>query len=215
MRAANRARCGGDGLVHYPGSPQLVRAQLRAQDRLVACELHEAEHAILAADCRADRRVAVHGRDGWEALGALLPPREKRGLVLIDPPYEPPAVEIERVLAGLQQIRRRFPPAIVALWYPIKDRTTNRRFLRRVGALELGEVLLAELCVWPDDTAVRLNGSGMLVINPPWQFDQMLAVELEWLWRKLGHDALGRHDLGLLAQYLNTSQSPQQGTPFR
>lgn len=215
VRAYNQSRGGRDELMHYPGSPQLVRAQLRAQDRLVVCELQAAEHAMLAAECRSDRRVAVHGRDGWEALGALLPPREKRGLVLVDPPYEPPAEEIERVLAGLQQIRRRFPPAVVALWYPIKERAINRRFLRRVAALELGEVLVIELCVWPDDTAVRLNGSGMLVVNPPWQFDREIAVELDWLWRTLGHDGLGRHELSLLAEHRNDRQSQRQGKPFR
>ena len=189
----NRARCGSAELVHYPGSPCLVHQQLREQDRLVACELQPAEHALLDAEFRGDRAVAVHARDGWEALGALLPPREKRGVVLIDPPYEPPSEEVERVLAGLRETQRRFPTGIVALWYPIKERAASLRLLRRVQALGLGEALVAELCVWPDDTALRLNGSGMLVVNPPWQFAGALEVELAWLWERLSHERHGRH----------------------
>jgi 23S rRNA (adenine2030-N6)-methyltransferase len=189
----NLAQFGSGELAHYPGSPCLVRQQLRVGDRLIACELQPAEHALLDAEFRGDRGVAVHARDGWEALGALLPPREKRGVVLIDPPYEPPLEEVERVLEGLRETQRRFPTGVVALWYPVKERAASLRLMRRVQALGLGEVLVAELCVWPDDTALRLNGSGMLVVNPPWQFDSALAVELEWLWDKLSHERYGRH----------------------
>ena len=193
VRDFNGAQGSSAELALYPGSPCLVRQQLRAQDRLIACELHPDEHALLDAEFRGDRAVAVHARDGWEALGALLPPREKRGVVLIDPPYEPPLEEVERVLEGLRETRRRFPHGVVAVWYPIKDRAASLRLLRRVQALGLGEVLVAELCVWPDDTALRLNGSGMLVVNPPWQLDSALAVELAWLWDKLSHARHGRH----------------------
>ncbi|MEQ8232626.1 MAG: 23S rRNA (adenine(2030)-N(6))-methyltransferase RlmJ [Gammaproteobacteria bacterium] len=179
----------------YPGSPLLVSRQLRAADRLQACELEAGEHAALAALLRTDRRVAVHRRDAWEALGALLPPREKRGLVLIDPPYEPPAAEQERAIAGLREVRRRFANGIVALWYPIKDGAGARSFLRRLAAPGLGEALVVELCVWPDDTRVRMNGSGMLIVNPPWQFEVALAAELPWLWQHLANDGLGRYTI--------------------
>lgn len=193
VRDFNRAPCGSATLAQYPGSPCLVRQQLRAQDRLIACELQPAEHALLDAEFRGDRAVAVHARDGWEALGALLPPREKRGAVLIDPPYEPPLDEVERVMEGLRETQRRFPTGVVAVWFPIKEGAASLRLLRRFRALGLGDALVAELCVWPDDTAVRLNGSGMLVVNPPWQFDRALAGELGWLWDKLSHERHGHH----------------------
>ncbi|MEQ8659534.1 MAG: 23S rRNA (adenine(2030)-N(6))-methyltransferase RlmJ [Gammaproteobacteria bacterium] len=186
-------------LTMYPGSPLLVSHQLRDGDRLQACELEPGEHAALAALLRRERRVAVHHRDAWEALGALLPLREKRGLVLIDPPYEPPAAEQERVLAGLRVARRRFANGVVALWYPIKERAAARGLLRRLAALGLGDALVAELCVWPDDTRLRMNGSGMLVINPPWQLEQALTGELAWLWGRLANEGLGGHRVAPLA----------------
>lgn len=179
----------------YPGSPWLISRLLREGDSLQACELEPGEHAALAAAFRRQRGVAVHRRDAWEALGALLPLREKRGLVLIDPPYEPPAAEQERVLTGVREVRRRFANGVVALWYPIKDAAGSRSFLRRLAALDLGEALIAELCVWPDDTRLRMNGSGMLIVNPPWQIEHALEPELAWLWQHLANDGLGRYTL--------------------
>lgn len=198
VRAYQERRPGDAAPRYYPGSPWLLRQRLRAQDRLVLCERVADEYAALAASCRGDRRVAVHERDAWEALGALLPPREKRGMVVLDPPYEPPAAEFARIFQALPQVRRRFAAGVVVLWYPIKDRTSNTRMLRRMAALDLGEILVAELCVWPDDTTLRLNGSGMLIVNPPWQLEAVLAPELAWLWRQLAHDGHGRHDVRLL-----------------
>lgn len=195
VRAFNGERTGGDALAAYPGSPRLARMQLRPQDRLVACELHPEENALLKAEFRGDAQVQVHARDGWEALGALLPPKEKRGLVLIDPPYEQQEDELKQAADALVAARAKFPTGVLALWYPIKERTTIDRFHRRLQASGTGRLLVAELCVWPDDARLHLNGSGMVIANPPWQLDEKLAAELPWLWRRLSTGGGGRHGL--------------------
>lgn len=199
VRDFNRQRNGSDALAAYPGSPRLARMQLRTQDRIVACELHPEEHALLKAEFRGDPQVQVHARDGWEALGALLPPKEKRGLVLIDPPYEAQEEELKQAADALLAAQAKFPTGVLALWYPIKERTTIERFHRRLQTGGAGKLLIAELCVWPDDNRLGLNGSGMAILNPPWQLDEKLAAELPWLWRQLTVDGGGRHDLHWLS----------------
>ncbi len=195
VHAFNHERTGADALAAYPGSPRLARMAMRAQDRLVCCELHPEENALLKAEFRGDRQVAVHARDGWEALGALLPPKEKRGLVLIDPPYEAQEAELTQAGEALKDAQRKFPNGVLALWYPIKERAVINRFHQQVARLALGNVLAAEICVWPDDARLHLNGTGMLVVNPPWQLDAQLAAELPWLWRQLSSEGLGHHAL--------------------
>jgi len=193
VHAFNRARSNGDGLRWYPGSPQLLRAGLRAQDRLLACEHVADEYAALKHAFLGDAQVAVHARDAWEALQGLLPPREKRGLVLIDPPYEPPALDAERARQGLVTARQRFATAVVALWYPIKDAASHARWLRQLAALALGEMLVIELCVRPPVDRLRLNGSGVVVINPPWRLAERANNALAWLWQRLAVDGGGRY----------------------
>lgn len=195
VQAFNQERTGGTRLAAYPGSPRLARMVMRPQDRLVACELHPEENALLKAEFRGDRQVAVHARDGWEALGGLLPPKEKRGLVLIDPPYEAQEEELRQAGDALSDGQRKFPNGVFALWYPIKERQTIARFHQQVMRMNLGNVLAVELCVWPDDARLHLNGTGMLLVNPPWQLDVQLEAELPWLWARLNNDGLGRHDL--------------------
>lgn len=195
VRAFNLERSGKEALFAYPGSPRLVRMQMRPQDRLVACELHPEESALLKAEFRGDKQVAIHERDGWEALGGLLPPKEKRGVVLIDPPYEAQEDELKLAGTALKEAHRRFPNGILALWYPIKERATIARFHQQVLRMNLGNVLASELCVWPDDARLHLNGSGMLIVNPPWQLGDQLKTELPWLWQKLSQQGLGRYDL--------------------
>ena len=154
----------------YPGSPALIRAMLRPDDRLACCELHPEDHAALARLFRRDPQVAVHYRDGYAAIGALLPPRQARGLVLIDPPFEAPG-EFDRLLAALQAGAARFAPATYAAWYPIKHRSPVRAFHEAVRGAGLQDVMCAER-LWrePADPA-RLNGCGLLVRNPPWGFE--------------------------------------------
>lgn len=166
---------------HYPGSPQLVVDALRADDQLSCCELKPAVAAVLKARYRRDARVAVHQRDGYEAPKALLPPTPRRGLVLIDPPYEAQLAEFDRALPALETGLARWPQGCFALWYPIKRRRDLQPFLRRAAALPAASALIAELRVRTEDSPLRLNGSGMLLLNPPWQVDLALAAALPQL----------------------------------
>jgi len=180
-----------DALLAYPGSPLLAAQAMRAQDRLAACELQPDEAAALKALFAGDARVAVHARDGYEAVRALLPPRVEgvryaRGLVLVDPPYEAQEAEYPRVAAAMRDALERWPQAICAIWYPVKQRRHLQPFFRALQALPARELLLAELMVRPDDSPLRLNGSGMALLNPPWKLDEALAPALRVLQERLG-----------------------------
>ena len=164
---------------------------MREHDRLAACELHPDEARALAALFKNDARVGVHARDGYGAIKALLPPKAHtkgitRGLVLIDPPYESQDAEFDTILASLADALARWPTGIYAVWYPIKQHRTLNRFLRRVAELPCKSAFVVELLVRPDDSPLRLNGSGMLLINPPYQLDAELAPVLPVLARLLG-----------------------------
>ena len=189
--AAVRACRQRHGAHAYPGSPWLLAHALRAQDRIAACELHPEEANVLREQFAGDPRVAVHQRDGYAAVKALLPPRHGatrfgRGLVLVDPPYEAQLDEFDIALAALRDALARWPQGMVALWYPIKQRRALAAFQRRAGALDARSILQAELLVRPDDSPLRMNGSGMLLLNPPWQFDRTLAPALEAIRAALG-----------------------------
>jgi 23S rRNA (adenine2030-N6)-methyltransferase len=180
----------GAGLRWYPGSPRLARAALRPGDRLVLAEAHPEDAAVLAREFAGDAQVAVHHQDGYLGLKAHLPPRERRGLVLIDPPYEN-ANEAERVVAGLRTAHRRWATGIYAVWYPIKEPAWVWRLHEAVMATGIPRVLVAELTLWPEDDWQKLRGCGMLVVNPPWRLDVALAGLLPWLHGVLGTGAGG------------------------
>lgn len=170
-----------DGALRaYPGSPRIARASLRPQDRLVLGELHPDDARALRREFRDDPQVAVHEIDAYVALKAHLPPKEKRGLVLIDPPFEQPD-EFARMAEGLAAAHRRWPTGIYALWYPIKERAAVWRFQEAVEKTGIGKILLAELTWHPEDTHLRLNGSGLLIVNPPWRLDETLKETLNAL----------------------------------
>lgn len=173
--AAIRA-CNPDGdLRIYPGSPWLAAQALRADDRLVLCESQPDEAAALRRLLHGDPRAHVHTRDGYAALHALLPPAERRGLVLIDPPFETQDNDLGAIEAALAQAHARWPNGVYAVWYPIKSHRTLAPFHRHFAQGPFEQVLLAELLVYPDDSPLRLNGCGMLIANPPWHIDATLA----------------------------------------
>jgi 23S rRNA (adenine2030-N6)-methyltransferase len=191
---AIRACRAAHGDTAYPGSPWLLAHALRAQDRIACCELQPEEAAALKALLRAEPRVAVHQRDGYAALRALLPPnvagtRFARGLVLVDPPYEAQLDEFDAALAALRDGLARWPQAVYALWYPVKQRRALQPFYRAAATLPAKSVLLAELLVRPDDSPLRMNGSGLLLLNPPYQFDAGLRTSLQALAIALAPDA--------------------------
>lgn len=171
--AAVRALNDGDALRYYPGSPRLARYFLRPQDRAVLLELQPDECAQLKAEFAGDRQVLVREQDGYAGLKSFLPPKERRGLVLMDPPYESDD-EYDRAIEGLRLAHERWDSGIYALWYPIKNRPPVERLHRRLVATGIRKILLAEFCPWPEDTALRLNGCGMAVVNPPWKLDETL-----------------------------------------
>jgi 23S rRNA (adenine2030-N6)-methyltransferase len=159
-----------EALGLYPGSPALIAATLRPQDRLICCELHPEDHALLRANFRGNQRVAVHRRDGYEAMRAFLPPKERRGLVLIDPPFEQ-TDEFARLTQALQEGYDRFRTGIFAIWYPIKHRAPARAFHTAIAEAGIRNVVSAELLLREPVAPDRLNGSGFLVVNPPWMFE--------------------------------------------
>lgn len=177
----------------YPGSPRIAAALMRPDDRAALCDVLPGEAALLGREFHGDSRFGVHCRDGFEALAALLPPPEKRGLVLIDPPYEEQEADLERVADALASTARRWPQGVLAVWYPIKLASVIARFHRRLLDTGLRRVLVAELCVHPDDSRAGLNGSGMLLVNPPWQLDRDLGAALPALHAILAPDGAGRH----------------------
>jgi len=178
-------RADDPGGTSYPGSPALIRALLRPGDRLACCELHPEEYAALRRRYAGDRQVAVHRRDAWEALSGLLPPIERRGLVLIDPPYEA-AGEHARVAAALAAGRARFATGVFAAWYPIKHRAPVRALHQAVRQSGMRDVLAAELCLREPVDPARLNGSGLLVANPPYRFEEEVPSILDALLQRLG-----------------------------
>ncbi|HET8764213.1 MAG TPA: 23S rRNA (adenine(2030)-N(6))-methyltransferase RlmJ, partial [Rhodanobacter sp.] len=174
------------GLALYPGSPLQAAAALRPGDSAQLCELQPEEAARLRSVLHHDRRLHVHARDGYAALKALLPPPERRGLVLIDPPYEAQEAEFDLVARALKEALARWPTGIYAVWYPIKRRSQVQPFLRWLGHCSAKRVLCVELLVHPDDTPLRLNGSGMAILNAPWRLDEALREPLQALARLLG-----------------------------
>ena len=169
----------------YPGSPAIVRHLLRPQDRMACCELHPEDHTTLRRAFARDRQVAVHLRDGWAALGALLPPPERRGLVLIDPPYEAPD-EFSRLLGGLGMAHDNFANGVIAGWYPIKHRAPARALHAALRDGGIRDVVCAELWLRAPLDAGRLNGCGMVVVNPPFRFEQEVPPILAALLDRLG-----------------------------
>jgi 23S rRNA (adenine2030-N6)-methyltransferase len=165
------------GLIRYPGSPLIVRNLLRKQDRLSAMELHPQDFAALKALFADDYQVRVIELDGWLALGAHLPPKEKRGLVLVDPPFEQEG-EFARMADGLRKAHRRWPGGIYALWYPIKDRRAVNAFRDALAGLDIPKIMDIRFDVRPSSDEPRLDGTGMIVVNPPFTLEKELRVML-------------------------------------
>jgi len=169
----------------YPGSPAITRALLRPEDRMACCELHPEDAAALRRHFAGDRQVAVHHRDAWEALGALLPPQQRRGLVLIDPPFEDPQ-EFVHLAHGLAIGWQRFRTGVYAAWYPIKQRASVRQFLADLRQRPMRDIVTAELCLREPVDPARLDGCGLLVVNPPYRFEQEVPAILTALLERLG-----------------------------
>jgi 23S rRNA (adenine2030-N6)-methyltransferase len=175
-------------LRYYPGSPALSLALLRPGDTVELLEQHPRSLRMLRAAVRGDRRAHVHDRDAYEGLPALVPPRERRGLVLIDPSYEVKD-EFKRVAELLLACHRRWPQGVYAIWYPLIRDPQAERFVGRIAATGVRRIWQAELAVGPK-RAQGLWGSGMLVVNPPFGMDEVLGPVMGCLHAVLaGEDA--------------------------
>ena len=184
-------------LTAYPGSPALAQAMLRQQDRLIACELEPQAAAALAARLRGDPRAKALALDGWTALAAYVPPKERRGLVLVDPPFEQPD-DFSRLVRGLETAHRKWVTGSYLLWYPIKDATEVAAFIRKLTRLGIARMLRIELIAANAPDATGLRGTGLIAVNPPWLLHGELTMLLPALAAALADDGRGRLTLDWL-----------------
>ncbi len=164
----------------YPGSPWIARMLARPQDRLALCEKQPGECAALENEFQFSPRTVVQAMDGYVALRAMLPPSEKRGLVLIDPPFEAQD-EWRQIVGALRDGLRRFPSGVYAVWYPLTERAKVDAFFAELLALGPPPTLVGELAVAGDGSALKMKGCGLVIINPPWQFDRAAETLLDFL----------------------------------
>ena len=180
------------GVHIYPGSPRIAQLLLRAGDRASFFEIVPREAEALSENLGPDRRVHIECGDGLQAIKALLPPRERRGLVLIDPAYERQEQDLDEALNAIRAGLARWSTGTYCLWYPIKERGSRVRLERASAEPGWPPTLVAELCVYRDDTRVGLNGAGLMILNPPWQLDIALREWIEELHPILAVDRAAR-----------------------
>ncbi len=186
-------------LETYPGSPLIARALLRPQDRLTACEVEPKARKRLIDALRRDTQARVVDLDGWMALPAFVPPNERRGLVLIDPPYEQKD-EFERMAEGFAQAFAKWPTGSYLLWYPVKSRRATDNLARQVAetaaaGAQPGKCLRLEFSVAPHAAEGGLTSAGLLIVNPPWKLLGELKAILPELEKPLGQGGAGRFRL--------------------
>jgi 23S rRNA (adenine2030-N6)-methyltransferase len=179
----------GGALQVYPGSPALLRGWLRRQDRMVVCEREPGAAHALAGRMQGDRRIKAVAIDGYMALNAYVPPPERRGLVLIDPPFEQEE-EFSRLVQGLAAAHRKWPTGHYLLWYPIKDPNEVAAFVRKLARSGIAKMLRVELIAASTAAETGLRGSGLIVVNPPWTLHDELNVLLPALARVLSRGAM-------------------------
>ncbi|NQZ31631.1 MAG: 23S rRNA (adenine(2030)-N(6))-methyltransferase RlmJ [Oceanospirillaceae bacterium] len=162
----------GSSLAYYPGSPLIASEAVREGDKIALMELHPGEYQQLKAVFRRNDDVAVHHRDGFEGVMSLLPPKPNRGLILIDPSYEV-KTEYQQVAKFIIKAHQRWSNGCYMIWYPLLKAANHQAMLRKLRLSGIRKILKAEMCVKSDDDD-RMYGTGLLVINPPWQLDEQL-----------------------------------------
>lgn len=179
-------RCGNlDGnLRFYPGSPWLAIQWMRPQDRLVLCELNRNEYEVLVREMEGRRRVSSQHLDGYVAVRAFLPPKERRALVLVDPPFESPD-EWLNLAQCVQETLERMPDATIAIWYPISERAGVEQFRDDIVRMQPPPAWMANVTVRGEGMAPGMRGCGMMVVNPPWRLDEELRPVVIWLAEQL------------------------------
>lgn len=188
----------GKRLARYPGSPMLIAGALRDQDRALFVELMPAEARAAEREVEGLGRVRTEIGDGYAALRAFLPPDERRGLVLIDPPYES-LDELKLMLQAFTDAYRRWPSGIFLLWYPIRSASQRGMVHARFEALRIPKVLFADLAVHPDDAGVGLAGSGLIIVNPPYGADDYLTAAYSAIHKGIATPGAGYVEVGRLS----------------
>jgi 23S rRNA (adenine2030-N6)-methyltransferase len=186
--AAVRACNDGDELRCYPGSPLLACRLLRPQDRLIACELEPRAAAVLSRHLRRSPVAKATGIDGWVALNAYVPPKERRGLVIIDPPFEQ-SDDFARLADGVMAAYRKWPTGIYLMWYPLKDRDGPDRFIRKLRRAGLEKGLCIEFAVAAPQPGGGLSACGLVIVNPPWKLAAEIRIFAPVLAGVLGRDS--------------------------
>lgn len=189
-RAAVSATKSRYGETAYPGSPQVIREALRRGDKGVFVELHPEDAAVLTERYNRDPLTKVMQLDGWTALNALIPPPERRGLVLIDPPYEVPG-EIERLGAALLKAVAKWPTGVFLAWYPAKDHAGIAQMIETLDRELTRPALRLDLLIRHPATTAGLAGSGLVIVNPPWRLAEEAALFLPALAERLAQDDYG------------------------
>ena len=185
-------------LAGYPGSPWIARHLFRRKDRLTAVELHPQDANALEKLFAGDIQVRTIALDGWLALGAFVPPKERRGLVLVDPPFEE-RDEFQTMLAAFAEAHRKWPTGIYALWYPVKDLPAIDRLRLGLAKSGIRRLLRAELTIRDRETPDTFNGAGLVICNPPWQFAATLEALLSSLAPLLAQDPGSGHVIDQIA----------------
>jgi 23S rRNA (adenine2030-N6)-methyltransferase len=185
-------------LRFYPGSPFIARQLARAADRIVLTELNKIDFEELRAVFAGDRQVACHLMDGYQGLKAFLPPKERRGLVLLDSSFDR-SREFARIVRALQEAHARWATGIYAIWYPLMSPGAMLGFAREVSATGIRKILRLELRIAADG-GETIPGCGMLVVNPPYRFDSAAKPLLDWLWKVLAADGAGGVKVDWLAR---------------
>ncbi|MDB4837158.1 23S rRNA (adenine(2030)-N(6))-methyltransferase RlmJ [Marinomonas sp.] len=183
-----------DQLEVYPGSPKIVDYYVRQKDKLHLCELHPNDHPILAALFPNKRKANVVKDNGFAAVKAMLPPPQKRGFVLMDPPYEVKK-DYQYVVQALQEGTQRFPQGTYAIWYPVLNRNQADNLLKSVKSTDIRNVLLLELCIRDTEKERGMAGSGMIIVNPPWTLEKEAKEFLPVLQRLLAEDSAAGHQI--------------------
>ncbi len=184
----------------YPGSPLIAQALMRPTDQLIANELHPADRETLEETLAGAGNAKVLGLDAWVALKSLLPPKERRGLILVDPPFEEPG-ELDRLVTGLAAAVRRFATGIYMLWYPIKDLGPIDTLHARLSGLDLPKMIAIDVLIDAPDAADgfnRLNGCGLVIVNPPFGLLPQIARALPELTAVLARAPGGDHRIANL-----------------
>ncbi|MCW5722687.1 MAG: 23S rRNA (adenine(2030)-N(6))-methyltransferase RlmJ [Devosia sp.] len=186
-------------LRYYPGSPFVTRHMLRRQDRLMAFELHPMDADRLKENFAGDFHTRVTELDAWKIFGTHLPPKEKRGLVLVDPPFEEKG-EFSRMVKSLVQGHQRWPGGIFAFWYPIKEPGEVEAYIGALKATGIAKILRLELTIRAPSTPPRLHGTGMIVVNPPFVLEEEMRVVLPALADLLADEGRGRWKIEWVAK---------------